>query len=335
MQNEENKYSAHPDNLPDRRKKNADTTSITGEIKGLGDDTIYLYGIDGLYQHIDTIYVKGGKFSHSLKVDTITTAMLLLKGETEYPIFLDKKEKIKVQGNANNLDHLNIEGNIYNEEFSAFQATLKGRAYPPKNARSKAEEFIRQLNNSFVSIYLLDKYFVQKETPDFKKIKELIDVMAGVLQDKPSIGQLTENITQIEKVNEGKTAPFFSLPNQKGEKVTRLDKFKDKYMLINFWASWCEECDSTNVELRKINNKYKKNKEFGILGISLDINKEDWKNKIKQDTLTWEQVCTFTGWNLETAKPICHTKITNQYTRISRLQDTCKRYPNRQSEPCN
>ena len=107
---------------------------------------------------------------------------------------------------------------------------------------------------------LLDKYFVQKETPDFKKIKELIDVMAGVLQDKPSIGQLTENITQIEKVNEGKTAPFFSLPNQKGEKVTRLDKFKDKYMLINFWASWCEECDSTNVELRKINNKYKKNK---------------------------------------------------------------------------
>ena len=77
-------------------KKNADTTSITGEIKGLGDDTIYLYGIDGLYQHIDTIYVKGGKFSHSLKVDTITTAMLLLKGETEYPIFLDKKEKIKV-----------------------------------------------------------------------------------------------------------------------------------------------------------------------------------------------------------------------------------------------
>lgn len=174
---------------------------------------------------------------------------------------------------------------------------------------AKAEEFIRQHNNSFVSIYLLDKYFVQKETPDFKKIKELIDVMAGVLQDKPSIGQLTENITQIEKVNEGKTAPFFSLPNQKGEKVTRLDKFKDKYMLINFWASWCEECDSTNVELRKINNKYKKNKEFGILGISLDINKEDWKNKIKQDTLTWEQVCTFTGWNLETAKQYTILKL--------------------------
>ena len=71
--------------------------------------------------------------------------MLLLKGETEYPIFLDKKEKIKVQGNANNLDHLNIEGNIYNEEFSAFQATLQGPAIPSeKMLEAKAEEFIRQ-----------------------------------------------------------------------------------------------------------------------------------------------------------------------------------------------
>lgn len=138
--NEENKYPAHPDNLPDRLQKSTDTTSITGEIKGLGDDTIYLYGIDGLYQHIDTIYVKGDKFSHSLKVDTITTAMLLLKGETEYPIFLDKKEKIKVQGNANNLDHLNIEGNIYNEEFSAFQATLQGPAIPSEKCSKQKQK---------------------------------------------------------------------------------------------------------------------------------------------------------------------------------------------------
>ena len=76
-------------------KKEADTTSITGEIKGLGNDTIYLYGVDGLYEQIDTICVKGDKFSHSLKIDTITSAVLLFKKNTEYPIFLDKKNKIK------------------------------------------------------------------------------------------------------------------------------------------------------------------------------------------------------------------------------------------------
>ena len=133
--------------------------------------------------------------------------------------------------------------------------------------------------------------------------------MAGILQDKPRIGQLTEYIGQLEKVNKDKAAPFFSIPNEKGEKITRTGQFKDKYLLINFWASWCEDCDSTNVELRKINAKYKKSKDFGILGISLDIDKKAWKNKIKQDTLNWEQVCTFTGWDMETAKQYAVQKL--------------------------
>ena len=219
-------------------KKEADTTSITGEIKGLGNDTIYLYGVDGLYEQIDTICVKGDKFSHSLKIDTITSAVLLFKKNTEYPIFLDKKNKIKIAGNVNNLSCLNINGNIYNEEFSAFQASLQELDTPSdKVLEEKAETFIRQHNFSFASIYLLDKYFVQKENPDFDKIKELINIMAGILQDKPRIGQLTEYIGQLEKVNKDKAAPFFSIPNEKGEKITRTGQFKDKYLLINFWAS--------------------------------------------------------------------------------------------------
>lgn len=92
-----------------------------------------------------------------------------------------------------------------------------------------AEEFILQHHSSYVSLYLLDKYFVQKETPDFSKIKKLVEVMTGVLQDKPYIERLNETITQAEKSEIGKYAPFFSLPNAKGEKITRSsDAFKQK-----------------------------------------------------------------------------------------------------------
>lgn len=284
-------------------KKETETTSITGEIKGLGNDTIYLYGVDGLYEQIDTIYVENDKFSHTLSIDTITSAMLLLKKSTEYPVFLDKRNKIKIEGHANNLNFLKVGGNIYNEELSAFQAMLQESDTLSKSTlEERAETFIRQHNTSFASIYLLDKYFVQQEKPDFSKIKELINGMAGILQDKPRIGQITEQISQMEKTDLNKTAPFFSLPNEKGEKITRTGRFRNKYLLISFWASWCEDCDQTHAELRKINSRYKKNKEFAILGISLDIDKEAWKNKIKQDTLDWEQVCTFTGWEMETAK---------------------------------
>lgn len=308
-------------------KKNSNETIITGEIKGLGTDTLYLYGMDELYDRIDTIYAENDKFSFTTSVDTITSAYLLLKNQIEYPIFLDKGNKIKIKGDTINLNLLTISGNIYNEEFTEFQKELEDPAdreddketidqkttvEPIKTAEEKAEEFILQHHSSYVSLYLLDKYFVQKESPDFTKIKKLVEVMTGVLQDKPYIERLNETITQTEKSEIGKYAPFFSLPNAKGEKITRSsDAFKQKSLLINFWASWNDSISQkqTNSELREIYKKYKKNKFIGMLGISLDVDKQEWKDAIKRDTLDWEQVCDFGGLNSEVAKQYSIRKI--------------------------
>ena len=280
-------------------KKGSNETTITGEIKGLGTDTLYLYGMDELYDRIDTIYVENDKFSYTTSVDTI------------------------------NLNFLTISGNIYNEEFTDFQKALEDPADPSEKAGEEtvdkritvekantaeemAEEFILQHHSSYVSLYLLDKYFVQKETPDFSKIKKLVEVMTGVLQDKPYIERLNETITQAEKSEIGKYAPFFSLPNAKGEKITRSsDAFKQKSLLINFWASWNDSISQkqSNSELREIYKKYKKNKYIGMLGISLDVDKQQWKDAIKRDTLDWEQVCDFGGLNSEVAKQYSIYKI--------------------------
>ena len=277
-------------------KKGSNETTITGEIKGLGTDTLYLYGMDELYDRIDTIYAENDKFSYTTSVDTITSAYLLLKNRIEYPVFLDKGNKIKIKGDTINLNFLTISGNIYNEEFTDFQKALEDPADPSEKAGEEtvdkrttvekantaeemAEEFILQHHSSYVSLYLLDKYFVQKETPDFSKIKKLVEVMTGVLQDKPYIERLNETITQAEKSEIGKYAPFFSLTNAKGEKITRSsDAFKQKSLLINFWASWNDSISQkqSNSELREIYKKYKKNKYIGMLGISLDVDKQQW-----------------------------------------------------------
>ena len=129
--------------------------------------------------------------------------------------------------------------------------------------------------------------------------------MAGVLQDKLYIERLNESISQAEKTEIGKYAPFFSLPNVKGEKISRTsENLKKKNLLINFWASWGDSIanQNSNAELREIYKKYEKNKYIAMLGISLDLNKEQWKDAIKRDTLDWEQVCDFDGFNSEVAK---------------------------------
>ena len=129
--------------------------------------------------------------------------------------------------------------------------------------------------------------------------------MTGILQDKLYIEKLNETISQAEKTEIGKYAPFFSLPNAKGEKITRTSEdFKKKNLLINFWASWGDSISNrrNNNELKELYKKYKKSKYIGMLGVSFDVDKKEWKDAIKRDTLDWEQVCDFSGLNSEIAK---------------------------------
>lgn len=100
--------------------------------------------MDELYDRIDTIYVENDKFSYTTSVDTITSAYLLLKNRIEYPVFLDKGNKIKIKGDTINLNFLTISGNIYNEEFTDFQKALEDPADPSEKA---GEETVDKKNN--------------------------------------------------------------------------------------------------------------------------------------------------------------------------------------------
>ena len=93
----------------------------------------------------------------------------------------------------------------------------------------------------------------------------------------------------------GKSAPELSLPDIRGKKIN-LSSFKGKYVLVDFWASWCVPCRHENPNVVQAYNKYK-NKNFTILGVSLDKEKEDWLNAVEHDKLTWTQLSDLQEWN--------------------------------------
>ncbi|KAA6349892.1 Thiol-disulfide oxidoreductase ResA [termite gut metagenome] len=294
---------------------------ITGNIAGIGTDTIYLYGANELPNLIDTIYVKNDKFFHTIQVDTTCLIMLLFNNGQTYPVFLDKKNSINIKGNIEHLNLLDVKGNPVNEELTSFLQSLENRGTVSEiSIEEKVDSFICKNNSSPASIYLLDKYFVRTELPDNKRIKRLIEVMIGELQDKPYVQRLKEVADRVEVMESGKMLPSFTLTNIKGNKISRFS-IKSEYLLIYFWASWNDESRLANVELRKINRIYankektrkvkgKDNKkELAILGISLDTDKEGWKQAVKQDTLTWEQVCDFSGWNSDVVKQCAVLKL--------------------------
>lgn len=287
--------------------------NISGEIKGLGNETIYLYGTNELSDLMDTIYVKEDKFSHTLSIDTLTSAMLFLNSQTECPLFLAKGDKIEIKGDRKHLNLLEVTGNRFNEEITNFQQSINSKErLSEKMLENKAEEFIRQHHTSIVSIYLLKKYFVQKATPDFSKIKQLIALMNGQLQDDPYIDQLSKFIEQYENVGIGKPAPFFSINSVSGKRIS-LSDIKDKYILLNFWASWSDSCKKESRELRKIHQIYGKKANFTMLGISLDIDKQSWKQTVKNDTLNWQQLCDFSGWGSSVIKQYSIQSLPSYY----------------------
>ncbi len=93
----------------------------------------------------------------------------------------------------------------------------------------------------------------------------------------------------------GKPAPELSLPDVNGKNIS-LSSFKGKYVLVDFWASWCGPCRMENPNVVKAYNEFK-GKNFTILGVSLDKEKDAWQQAIKQDQLAWDHVSDLKYWN--------------------------------------
>lgn len=101
-------------------------------------------------------------------------------------------------------------------------------------------------------------------------------------------------------VKVGQVAPEISLKTPEG-KTINLSDLRGKYVLIDFWASWCKPCRAENPNVVRVYNEYK-DKGFEILGVSLDRNKEAWVNAIEQDGLQWPHVSDLQFWNSVAAK---------------------------------
>lgn len=170
------------------------------------------------------------------------------------------------------------------EKADAIQAQQKDIYKAEFNANPKSP----------LALYLLDRVAGYDINAD--EVEPLFAKLPEATKQLPSAKTMAEKITTAKLTGIGRIAPEFTQNDTLGNPVA-LSSFRGKYLLIDFWASWCGPCRKENPNVVKAFQKYK-DKGFTILGVSLDQPnaKEKWMKAIHDDNLTWTHVSDLQFW---------------------------------------
>jgi len=309
---------------------------LTGEVpKDLQKVYLLYYDYSTNNQVLDSAVVKGGKFNITGEIEGACYAGLyfrndyhdkqgdlvnnfwfnLNQGETHVDAVSSKQAKI-ISGGLATQKYMAMQNKI-----NAAKKQLNSTEYSRNaNVIDSLEQVLNTLRSKQKMMQMASNEEVQKIQIDFIKNEpqntlsilllesfannpknlSMVESLLNGLSDELKLsyrGKKIANSLRAEKLKIGALAFDFSQSDVNG-KIVRLSDFRGKYVLIDFWASWCVPCRKENPFVLKAYQNFK-NKNFEIIGISLDNNKENWLKAIQDDQLPWVNLSDLKGWRNE------------------------------------
>lgn len=177
---------------------------------------------------------------------------------------------------------------VLQEQFMALQA----------NSGKQVKRIIRANPNAFVSTFATASLVNPEE--DFAFADSMTVIFEKTMPESPYTKALVTRLGALRNLAVGSAAPDITLPSPDGKDIS-LSSLRGKYVLVDFWASWCGPCRQENPNVVRMYNKYK-DKGFEIFGVSLDESRDKWLKAIAMDKLTWPHVSDLKGWNSAAAQ---------------------------------
>lgn len=313
----------------EKNQKSINEFTLTGKFVDAVNDgkQVYLQIKDaktGEYLSIDTTTVANGSFAFSGINDNPEIRFVSSENMSKPALFVAEQGAVEMLIDSASVS--TIKGTILNDKYqgyvdarSSFSNKMKEISQLSRDAEENntiTPEYLAELEISFDSVYNDSKLYVfsfVKENVnnvvgeyvfldrgvsfDEKQLGELIPQMNNTLKENPNFSKIERRYVALKSTNVGQNYVNLTGNTPDGKEISLSDFVgKNKYVLVDFWASWCPPCRSEMPKVVSLYNQYK-DKGFEIVGVSLDDEADKWKKGIKDLNITWAQMSDLKGWD--------------------------------------
>lgn len=296
--------------------------SIHGNIEGDYSETVFLYKREaGEWIKLDSTNVENNDFILKGNIGLPELYYLSIKGDNNFAEIFVEQASINFLANIDDFRNPEISGSASHLEYATYlqkseefderlseawknikTARAEGNREEENNweeafdiADNEQKEFIidyaMQNNTSVVSAYVVFRNAYQYDEYDLEPVVNNFD---NSIRESVYIKNLSERVETLKRVAVGQPAIDFTMNDMENNPV-KLSSLYGKYLLVDFWASWCGPCRRENPNVVAAYNKFK-NEGFDILGVSFDKDKDKWIQAVIDDELLWHHVGDLKGW---------------------------------------
>lgn len=265
--------------------------TLNGEISDVKDGMVYLKKYqEKSFIAVDSAVITDGTFKfEGVCTEPLAYGLTTFRDSKRPLVFFLDNEKMQLKMNESE-KILTVTGSAINDLYAQNAPLTRQDGY-------SIDSLVAVHPASAVTPYFIVKDFAYKL--NLEEMKALRAKLDASLDETMYVSQIDGFIKRMEDIQVGAVAPDFTLPDVDGNPVT-LSGLRGKYVLIDFWASWCPDCRKENPNIVAAWNKYK-DKNFTILGVSLDRKKEPWLAAIEKDQLAWTHVSDLKDWKSDAA----------------------------------